>query len=237
MKTIVIFGAGTGLGSAVARRFGRDGHRVALVARDRARLDALVTDLAAEGVEAAAFVADLSRPEDVPGLIERIRDRFGRIDVVEYAPITTEGFTPATGLDAASERRHLDVLLLSLIEVVRAVLPEMQARGSGGILLGQGSSAVHPRPGLSGVGPAMAAARNYMLTLNGELAGTGVYAGVLHVGAMILGSAGHRAMVGGEMATRLDPATLPTVEPADLADRLWTMLAERGPAEDLVPAA
>ncbi len=231
-RTIAVFGAGSGLGTSVARRFGREGYRVALIARNLPRLDALAAALSAEGVEAAGFAADLSDPSGIPDLVARVDARFGRIDVVEYAPITTEGFTPAADLDAATMRRHVAVHLLTPIEIVRAVLPQLLERGDGGILVGQGSTAVHPRAHLSGVGPAMAAARNYIHSLHGELADRGVYAGVLHVGAMILGSAGHTAMTSGQMATRIDPGQIPTVDPSDLADVLWSMYTKRSAVEE-----
>jgi short-subunit dehydrogenase len=73
-KVLAVLGAGTGLGVSVAQRFGREGFRVALVARRKDRLDALVEKLAGEGVEAAAFAADLSEPAEVPALIAAIRD-------------------------------------------------------------------------------------------------------------------------------------------------------------------
>ncbi|MEU7943148.1 SDR family NAD(P)-dependent oxidoreductase [Micromonospora taraxaci] len=235
-KTITVFGAGSGLGSSIAHRFGREGYRVALVARRRAPLDGLAARLRAEGVEADVFTADLTRTAEIPALIGQIMDRFGAIDVVEYAPITTEPFTPATQLDAAKVQHYVNLYLLTPVEIVRAVLPGMLDRGAGGILIGQGVSAVHPMPFMSGVGPAMAAARNYVQTLNGELADQGVYAGVLHVAAMIKGSAGYDAMVSGELPTGMDVAQIPTVHPDDLADTMWAMLTKRDRAEAIVPA-
>ncbi|MEU0928812.1 SDR family NAD(P)-dependent oxidoreductase [Streptomyces malaysiensis] len=89
-KTIAVFGAGSGMGKAVARRFGQEGYRIALVARRREPLNELVDALAAEGIEAAGFTADLSHTDGIPGLVTEIRKRFGRIDVVNYAP-----FSPA----------------------------------------------------------------------------------------------------------------------------------------------
>ncbi|MCM4082278.1 SDR family NAD(P)-dependent oxidoreductase [Paractinoplanes hotanensis] len=234
-KTVVVFGAGTGLGSAVARRFGREGYRVALVARNRERLDRLAAVLSAEGIEAEGFPADLTRTADVPELIARIRDRFGRIDVIEYAPITTEGFTPAAELDAAGMRRHLDLFLLTPIEIVRAVLPELLERGDGAILLGQGVSATHPMPGLSGLGPAMAAARNYLQSLHSEVEDRGVYVGAVHVAAMVLGSAGHTAMTDGELASGIDVSQIPQIDPADIAEALWDIYAKRDRFEVQVP--
>ncbi|MFF5078343.1 SDR family NAD(P)-dependent oxidoreductase [Actinoplanes sp. NPDC000266] len=232
-RTIAVFGAGTGLGTSVARLFGRDGYRVALVARDRARLDSLAAELRAEGIEATAFAADLSRPDQIPALIERIGD----IDVVEYAPIATEGFTAAADLRADTVRGLLDLHLLSFIEVVHAVLPGMIERGDGAILLGQGVSATDPRPGMSGPGPGMAAARNYVLSLHSEVRDKGVYAGVLHIGAMVTGSAGHRAMTGGGFDLGIDVSAIPAVDPDDLAASFQGMMTRRDRAELQVPEA
>jgi NADP-dependent 3-hydroxy acid dehydrogenase YdfG len=149
-KVIAVFGAGAGLGVSVARRFGREGFRAALVARRKDRLDALVAQLAGEGIEAAPFTADLTDPAQVPALVDDIRGRFGRIDVVEYGPIGREhSFTPATALDAATLERLSRLFLLTPVEVVRAVLPEMTERGDGAILLTQGLSALQPMPFLA----------------------------------------------------------------------------------------
>ena len=51
-KTIAVFGAGPGMGRSVARRFGREGFQVALVARNQTRLDAYTGELAADGISA-----------------------------------------------------------------------------------------------------------------------------------------------------------------------------------------
>ncbi|MER0477500.1 SDR family NAD(P)-dependent oxidoreductase [Streptomyces sp. Edi2] len=57
-KTLVVVGAGPGLGMGVARAFGRHGFRVGLIARSKDTLDALVGELTELGVIAAAFPAD-----------------------------------------------------------------------------------------------------------------------------------------------------------------------------------
>src|SRR5580704_17592796 len=59
-KTIAVFGAGPGMGRSVARRFGREGFQVALVARNQTRLDAYTGELAADGITAAGFAGDLA---------------------------------------------------------------------------------------------------------------------------------------------------------------------------------
>ncbi|WP_335991224.1 SDR family NAD(P)-dependent oxidoreductase [Glycomyces sp. MUSA5-2] len=236
-KVIAVFGAGTGLGTSVARRFGREGFRVALVARSKDRLEALVAQLADEGVEAAAFPADLSEPEQVPALVDSIRDRFGRIDVIEYGPLGSEvSFTPAVKLEAAFLERLSRLLLLTPVEVVRAVAPEMTERGDGAVLMTTGLSAAHPMPNLSGPGPVMAAIRNYVYSLHGELAASGVYAGTLTIGALILNSEGARAAAEGGAPAELD-ADFPVVHPDELADLYWQMYTERDRIEQTYPAA
>jgi short-subunit dehydrogenase len=236
-KTIAIFGAGTGLGASVARRFGREGFRVALVGRRPGPLDDLARALATEGIQAAAFPADLTQTAAIPALVAAITNRFGRIDVVEYAPLSPFTFTPAMDLTAAALKDLVDLYLLTPVEVVRAVLPQMLERGDGGILIGHGLSAVEGMPFMSGVGPVMAAARNYLYSLNGELAGQGVYAGTLAVAAMIERSESHQALASGELGHFDMPggAPVPTVDPDDLADQYWDLLSKRDRVEQVYP--
>lgn len=230
-KVMAIFGAGPGLGASVARRFAAEGFRVALVARRKDRLDALVDQLGAEGVEAAGFTADLSAPKEIPALIEAIRERFGRIDVVEYGPVPGVRFAPAAELDPDTLAQGIPLLLLTPLAVVQAALPEWRERGEGAFLLTTGATAVHPMPHASGAGPLMAAARNWLYSLNGELTESGVYAGTLSIAAFIGGSEAAAAAGASELA-----AAFPVVDPADLAALYWDMYTQRDRIEVVHPA-
>ncbi|MGB4779077.1 SDR family NAD(P)-dependent oxidoreductase [Microbacterium sp.] len=63
MTTIAILGAGPGLGAAVARRFGGEGFSVALISRTQEHVDALAQQLAADGITARGYAANLRDPD------------------------------------------------------------------------------------------------------------------------------------------------------------------------------
>ncbi|MBN8953218.1 MULTISPECIES: SDR family NAD(P)-dependent oxidoreductase [unclassified Rhizobium] len=232
-KTIAIFGAGTGLGASLATRFGREGYRVALVARNAASLGERVADLDRAGIEAAAFSADLGNLDGIAALVHSIEERFGSIDVSVYAPVPSDvGFTPAAELDAAKLLSAITLFSLSPVEVSHAVLPGMLKRGGGSLVIVSGLSAVVPMAGFAGIGPAMAAARNYALTLHAELRSDGIYSGSVSIGALIERSAGKRTMEAS--GVKLDGA-FPILDPDDIAQEIWTLVAERDRAEAILP--
>ena len=79
----VVVGVGPGLGAALARRFAK-GYAVALVAREREKLDALASELAAAGGRALAVPSDVSREEEIARAADRIHRELGAIDVLLY---------------------------------------------------------------------------------------------------------------------------------------------------------
>jgi short-subunit dehydrogenase len=117
---------------------------------------------------------------------------------------------------------------------VQEFLPHMLEQGDGAILTAQGGSTVHGLPNMSGPSPAQAAQRNYLQALHAEVAGKGVYVGMLYIGAAIKNSAFHAEMEKAKAAG--DPVwEMPTVDPEHLADLLWTMHGTKGQREVLYP--
>ena len=232
-KTIALFGAGTGLGASVAARFGREGYKVALIARSAASLDLLKGKLAEQGIEAFSFPADLTDLANIPSLVQAIETQLGSIDVALFSPISTSTyFVPAVDLEASYLQSILPLLTFAPIELARALIPGMRARGKGAFIVADGTSGITPRPKRSGPGPAFAATRNYIMTLHDELQSDGVFAGMLHVGAMIENSAGMAAALTAGMKLN---SSVPVVDPDDLADEVWRLASERNPAETTLP--
>ncbi|GAB3427103.1 SDR family NAD(P)-dependent oxidoreductase [Flindersiella endophytica] len=227
-KVLAIFGAGPGLSRSVAHRFGREGFRVALVARDAARLEGFVAELTAAGVQALAVPADLRDRDQLPAVVASIQRELGDIDVLMTN--TVGEFGTRTGIiDASVEdiQTVFDTAVLSTVVLVREVLPGMLDRGDGALLLSNGVSATVPVPQLGNVGVASAARRSYALNLHTALSDRGVYVGSLSVGALIDRSVPAQLIDAGDFPGISDPATLERLNPDDLADTYWDMYTKR----------
>jgi short-subunit dehydrogenase len=228
MTTIAIFGAGPALGLATARRFGREGYRVGLVARDAGHLDALAAELSDAGVEAAGFTADLTDRAAALGAAEAIEARFGPIDVLAYSPAGDGVRGQPSELAVETGARLLEACVLTPLALVRRLLPGLRERGDGGLLFALGAAARYPVPGLAGGSLALAGLRAYLHALHDELAPAGVFAGNLLIGALIEGSAAHRN------AAAWGGSAMAVVSADDLAERFWDMYTRRDRVEDTV---
>ena len=232
-RSMAIINTGPGLGLATARRFGRQGYRLALVARSGERLDRFVDELAAEGVTAVAYPANLAEPGAVEQVATAVEAAHGPLDVLYLngQPVAEHIATPLD-VDPDNLRAQLDALLYNPIVLIRRFLPAMLARGDGAILVSLGASATTPLPMLANVGIAMAGLHNYVHTLHAALADRGVYAGLLTIGALVAGSDPER-MLSARTAATGTPAPSPgdVLDPNELADTLWQLYTERTDTE------
>jgi NAD(P)-dependent dehydrogenase (short-subunit alcohol dehydrogenase family) len=132
-RTAVITGGSRGLGEAMAKALAASGAQIALVARDRARLQRVRDDIAARGAAAEVFVADVTRENDVAKLADHVRARFGSPQIL----INSAGINLRKNLvDFTLEefRSVLDASLISTFLVCRAFVPGMKGTGYGRIL-------------------------------------------------------------------------------------------------------
>ena len=219
MPTIAIVGAGPGLGLAIARRFGREGFRVALVSRAQSRLDALAGSLAAGGIEAAGFAADVLDRPSLRAALAAAGQRFGGIDVLEYSPAPHDGppglaAADVTQVTVENIQRQVEYYAYGGITAAQAVLPGMLERGSGTLLFTTGASSLLPFPQMGNIGIGAAGLRNYVLALNAALADKGVYAAHVPLATWI-GSGG------------------PETQPDTIAGIYWELHTTRQQAERL----
>ena len=123
-KTAVVTGAASGIGFALAERFGREGMRVVLADIEEAALDAAVERIAATGAEAIGVVTDVSKAADVAALAERARNEFGGIHVAcNNAGVFAGGLLWEESL--ADYQWLMDVNIWGVIHGIRTFIPIM----------------------------------------------------------------------------------------------------------------
>ena len=144
-KTMIVTGASSGIGAAVARRFMAEGAKLALVARSAERLKALAGEV---GSDPLILPLDLTNPVDVATMVKTTIDRFGHIDILFANAGSYVAGDVANG-DPDEWDRVVDINVKSVFRAVRAVLPDMIARRSGDIVVTSsisGHQAIHWEP-------------------------------------------------------------------------------------------
>jgi NADP-dependent 3-hydroxy acid dehydrogenase YdfG len=132
-KVVVITGASSGIGEAVARLLAERGAHVVVGARRTDRLETLVADITKQGGSARFRAADVTKRADAQALVDFAKAEFGRVDVL----INNAGVMPLSPLDALKVEewdQMIDVNIRGVLYGIAAVLPEMKARGDGQII-------------------------------------------------------------------------------------------------------
>jgi NAD(P)-dependent dehydrogenase (short-subunit alcohol dehydrogenase family) len=133
-KIILVTGGGRGIGRAVAMACAREGARLALCARTAAELDKTVAEIRGLSAESTGWPCDVSSEEGVAELIAKVKQKFGRIDVlINNAGVMTRA-RAAWELEVAKWDYTIAVNLRGVFLVTRAVLPLMIQQKGGSII-------------------------------------------------------------------------------------------------------
>jgi len=184
---ILVVGAGPGVGAAVARRFGREGQPVGLIARNEDRLATMARALSDDGISSSFAVADVRDPDAVRAAIDTLQDRLGPAQSLCVSPLPDVAtIRPVEDTTAEDLREALQLGVVGTAAAVARVLPGMRAAGRGTLLFTTGSAALTPTPARAASGIVNAAQSVYIRMLHDRLADEGIYA--LH--AVIVGPIG-----------------------------------------------
>lgn len=211
MNSIAIIGAGTGLGAAVARKFGAEGYAVGLLSRNQARVDALADELGREGFTARGFAADVRDPESIAAALEQVTETLGPIEVLQYSPLPQKDFMrPVLETTPADLVGPVEFSIYGPVAAVHAVVPGMRFLGEdkGTILFVNGGSAVKPGRDVTGTSVAFAGQAAYAELLHEVLGEEGIQVSQLIIGGRIIEG---------------DPEK----DPAVLAGHLWDLHTKR----------
>lgn len=173
--TALVTGASSGIGRAMVRQLAAEGSDVVLVARDRARLEALAAELgeAHPTVGVEVLPADLARRDDLEAVAARVAATDHPIDLlVNNAGFGTYG--DLAELDVETELEEIAVNVTAVVRLTHAAVRAMTARGTGAILNVSSVAGLQATPGNATYGATKAFVASFGESVAGELEGTGV---------------------------------------------------------------
>lgn len=138
-QVAVVTGAGRNIGEQVAKLFAAEGARIAIVELDRGRAERVAGEIGAAGGEAAVFIGDVSRADDVRAMVDAIAERFGRIDVLVNNVAVSDN---KHILEITEEEwdRVIAVTLTAPFLMAKYVAQRMVEQGEGGRIVNIGST-------------------------------------------------------------------------------------------------
>ncbi|MCZ6527159.1 MAG: SDR family NAD(P)-dependent oxidoreductase [Candidatus Dadabacteria bacterium] len=179
-QVVVITGASSGIGRATALEFAREGAKIVLVSRSLEKLKRVADEIRSFNPNVLAVPTDVSSPEQVHEMVEKVLSEFGRIDVLfnnagssYVGRVEDENFVE-------NAKKMIDVDYFGTVYTTKEVLPVMQKQGSGHIM--NMSSVVGRKafPHFGGYSSVMHAISGFTDSLRQELSGSGINVSIIH---------------------------------------------------------
>ncbi len=168
LPVVLVTGASSGIGAAVARRFAAAGARLILAARRRDRLAALAAELAAPALVLPLDVRDRAAVERA---VADLPEGFAAVDVLVNSAGGALGMAAAPEADLDDWEAMVDANCKGLMYVTRAVLPGMVLRDRGHVVNLGSVAGTYPYPGGNVYGATKAFVEQFSLNLRADLAG------------------------------------------------------------------
>lgn len=182
-NSIMIIGAGPGIGQAVARKFGREGWQIVLTGRNADRLAGLTADLTAEGITANAVPADATDAQALRAAVAKAEALTGGLTAVHF----NAGIVRNQDLFSMSDEEIASDLAIDVtagFNAIRAAADSFGTRG-GTILVTGGGLGVHPSADWAVLGAGKAALRNMVQGLAEPLGQQGINIRIATVATLV----------------------------------------------------
>ena len=177
MKPVcLIIGAGAGIGGNVGRRFAHEGYHAVLCRRsDHQGLDKLVESIQAEGQDATGFLLNAVETDAIESTVDRIERDIGPIEVVVYNLGAQIGNRTLADTSYKAFEMGWRMATLGLFRLASSVLPLMEQRGAGTLLVTSATAAVRGNAGQHSHAAAMGGRRLLCQSLNAEFGPKGIH--------------------------------------------------------------
>jgi len=134
-KVALVTGSTRGIGKAIAEELARAGARIAISSRKREACDAVRGELERAGHQVLAQPCNVSRKEELQGLVDATRAKWGRIDIVVANAAANPYYGPLTGISDDAFDKIIANNLKSVLWLAAMTLPGMAAQGGGSFTL------------------------------------------------------------------------------------------------------
>ncbi|MBN1411198.1 MAG: SDR family NAD(P)-dependent oxidoreductase [Spirochaetales bacterium] len=182
-KVILVTGASSGIGAAMAERLASEGAVLLLVARRWDRLLQIEESIKAAGGNACAYPADLEKGEERSKLLDAVYARFGRIDIlINNAGFGWYGF--GYTMEIGDSLRMIDLNVKALVHLTLAVLKRMKEAGAGHIINIGSIAGSLPFQGIAMYGATKAFVESFSMALYREMRDTNIRVSVVKPGAV-----------------------------------------------------
>lgn len=182
MKKVIITGASSGIGEALALEYANRGYSLGLVARRMDRLEGLQATLSQQGVKVAIRSLDVANDQEIQPTFESIAEELGGVDIV----IANAGITAVhrTGKDDFEvNRKVIQINMISAMATVDAAASLFRKNKSKGQIVGVSSvSAFRGIPGSAAYSGSKAGFSNYLGAVRMELKNKGISVTTVHPG-------------------------------------------------------
>jgi len=181
MKPVcLVMGAGAGIGGNVGKRFAKGGYHAVLCRRsDEEGLGKLVGDIEAEGGTASGYLLNATEGNTIEARVAAVEDEIGPIEVAVFNLGAQIGDRPLAGTSYKAFELGWRLATFALFRLASAVLPKMEERGKGTLLVTSATAAVRGNAGQHSHAAAMGGRRMLCQTLNAEFSPKGIH--VAHI--------------------------------------------------------
>jgi NAD(P)-dependent dehydrogenase (short-subunit alcohol dehydrogenase family) len=185
----IVTGAGRGFGKAIAKRFAAEGVAVTLTARTQPELDQTVEEIKASGGKALGICGDVTKPEDVEGIVNKANEHFGPVSLLVSNAGIPGPFAPVFAADPAEWWFAQEVHIRAPFMFMRAVLPSMMERRTGCIIVVSAIGSYRVDPSMSAYCLGKTAQNRLVQMMAGEIKDYGIGAFAIDPGFVITGMA------------------------------------------------
>jgi short-subunit dehydrogenase len=180
-KVVLITGASSGIGRALALELGKRGAHLGLTARRAEELSKVAEEVSRAGGQALVLPADVRSTEEINKVAERVREKWGRVDVM----IANAGMSTTTAgaqLDAGEAGDVITINVIGVVNSVASVLPDMVKRGDGQLVAISSLASYRGLPKSGAYSASKAAVSTFFESLRVDLRRSGIAVTVIHPG-------------------------------------------------------